>query len=56
MGSLLQFNDTLQMITTEQGFRKQTFDLERHREMPITAEDVSSRTSNGSSRHQPTRT
>jgi hypothetical protein len=39
MGSLFEFNDTLQ-LTTEQGFPADQFDLDRHRRTPITLEDV----------------
>jgi hypothetical protein len=37
MGSLIEFNDTLQ-ITTEQGFPKELI-LEKHRKKPFTAKD-----------------
>jgi hypothetical protein len=39
MGSILEFNDTLQ-LTTAQGFPSGTFDLARHRAHPITLDDV----------------
>lgn len=39
MGSILEINDTLE-ITTEQGFPADLFDLGRHRERPVTIEDV----------------
>ena len=39
MGSILEFNDTLQ-LTTDQGFPADLFDLERHRRDPITLEQV----------------
>ena len=42
MGSILELNDTLQ-ITTEQGFPADLFDLERHRQRPITLDDVGDR-------------
>jgi hypothetical protein len=42
MGSILEFNDTLQ-LTTEQGFPADLFDLQRHRTKPITLDDVQGR-------------
>lgn len=42
MGSILELNDTLQ-ITTDEGFPADIFDLERHRQKPITADDVADR-------------
>jgi len=39
MGSLLEFNDTLQ-ITKEQGFPSDVLDLEQHKTTPIKLEDV----------------
>ena len=39
MGSILEFNDTLQ-LTTEQGFPADRFDLQRHRANPITLDQV----------------
>jgi hypothetical protein len=42
MGSILEFNDTLE-ITTEQGFPADIFDLERHRANPITLDQVEGR-------------
>lgn len=39
MGSILEFNDTLQ-LTTEQGFPAHIFDLDRHRADPITVDQV----------------
>ena len=39
MGSVLELNDTLQ-ITTEQGFPADRFDLARHRQKPITLDEV----------------
>ena len=39
MGSLLEINDTLQ-ITTAQGFPAYFFNLERHRENPISLDEV----------------
>ena len=42
MGSLLEINDSLQ-ITTEQGFPDDIFNLERHRNTPITLADVEDR-------------
>ena len=39
MGSMLEINDTLQ-LNTEQGFPVDIFDLEKHRENPVTLADV----------------
>ena len=39
MGSFVEINDTLQ-LTDEQGFPVDIFDLEKHRENPITLKDV----------------
>ena len=39
MGSILEINDTLQ-LTTGQGFPDHIFNLERHRQKPITMDDV----------------
>ena len=39
MGSILEINDTLQ-LSTEQGFPSDIFNLERHRENPITLDEV----------------
>ena len=39
MGSLIEFNDTLQ-LTTEQGFPADILDLEKHLKNPRTAADV----------------
>lgn len=39
MGSILEINDTLQ-ITTEEGFPDDIFNLERHRQTPITLDEV----------------
>ena len=39
MGSILEINDTLE-ITTEQGFPESFFNLERHRQNPITTDEV----------------
>lgn len=39
MGSEIEFNDTLQ-ITIEQGFPADILNLEKHKENPITLEDV----------------
>ena len=42
MGSILEINDTLQ-LTTEQGFPSDLFNLERHRQRPITLDEVGDR-------------
>src|SRR3989344_3291519 len=42
MGSLIEFNDTLQ-ITTEQGFPK-GLDLKKHLKKPFTTDDVKNKT------------
>lgn len=42
MGSMVEINDTLQ-LTTEQGFPADVLDLARHREQPITLDDVKDR-------------
>lgn len=42
MGSTLEINDTLQ-LSTEQGFPADLFNLERHRQNPITLADVQDR-------------
>jgi hypothetical protein len=39
MGSLIEFNDTLQ-ITAEQGFPENILNLERHRKKPIALKEV----------------
>lgn len=39
MGSYVEINDTLQ-LTTEQGFPVDIFDIEKHRENPVTLDDV----------------
>lgn len=39
MGSIIEFNDTLQ-ITNKQGFPDHIFNLERHRKKPITLDEV----------------
>jgi hypothetical protein len=39
MGSYVEINDTLQ-LTTAQGFPVDVFDLEKHRENPVTLKDV----------------
>ena len=39
MGSILEINDSLQ-ITTEQGFPEEIFNLERHRDKPISLDEV----------------
>lgn len=39
MGSYVEINDTLQ-LTAEQGFPTNIFDLESHRENPVTLKDV----------------
>ena len=42
MGSLIEFDDTLQ-IAEEQGFPSDVLDLEKHRNNPISLEDVTDR-------------
>jgi hypothetical protein len=42
VGSILEFNDTLQ-LTTAEGFPADIFDLARHRARPITLEEVKGR-------------
>lgn len=42
MGSYVEINDTLQ-LTTEQGFPADLLNLSRHREHPITLQDVGDR-------------
>lgn len=42
MGSYIELNDTLQ-ITTKQGFPSDTFDIDNHRQNPVTLEDVKDR-------------
>jgi hypothetical protein len=42
MGSMMEINDTLQ-LTTEQGFPADILDLVRHREHPITLDQVKDR-------------
>jgi hypothetical protein len=42
MGTMIEINDTLQ-LTTEQGFPADVLDVERHRENPITLDDVADR-------------
>ena len=39
MGSYVEINDTLQ-LTEEQGFPVDIFDIEKHRENPVTLDDV----------------
>lgn len=42
MGSYVEINDTLQ-LTTEQGFPADLLNLSRHREKPITLQDIGDR-------------